>query len=298
MEKVAAVANPRQRSSSLTNQNGKTPQYEVNEEEEYSDSEEEKEDGDEKDKTTKDGVKEKEKTTKEKEIQEKQEIKEKEKKDKIPKENVSEYSDEDDSSDGVTEVVGDLEDCEKSVNPILNNVSNLSSRQRSASVSPHAARPVLDFDDVVSGKISPHHTKSASQKKRSQTPQKTKRPTVLSEELFKPPPEHFKEEPKLNNLSEVQGSMNLIPENISAKPLEQIVDEVVRVLSKEDIKYRKRKNKYIWKCTGDIGRETVQLELEIMNVKNSMCGIMVRRIQGSFPCYQELYQRIKKELKI
>jgi len=222
---------------------------------------------------------------------------EKEKKVKIPKENESEDSGEDDSSE--EEVEGGMEDGDNSsmsVNPTINNVSNLSSRQRSASVSPHIARPVLDFDDVISGKICPT-AKSASQKKRSQTPQKTKRPTVLSEELFKPP-EHIKEESKLNNLSEVQGSMNLIPENISSKPLEQIVEEVVRVLSKEDIKYRKRKNKYIWKCTGDIGRETVQLELEIMNVKNSMCGIMVRRIQGSFPCYQELYQRIKKELKI
>jgi len=168
-------------------------------------------------------------------------------------------------------------------------------RQRSASVSPHVARPVIDFDDVISGKIG----KTVSIKKRSPTPQKLKRPTVLSEELFKPP-EQLKEpeETKLNNLSEVQGSMNLLPENISAKPLEQIVEEIVRVLTKEDIKYRKRKNKFIWKCTADVGLETVQLELEIMNVKNNMCGIMVRRIQGSFPCYQELYQRIKKELNI
>jgi len=188
MEKVAAVAT-RQRSSSLTNKNGKTPQYEVNEEDEYSDSEEEIEDGNEKDKTTKDEVKEKEKITKEKEIKEikekeikekeKQEKREKEKKDKIMKENGSEYSDEDDSSDEETEGVGHLDDGENSsvaVNPIINNVSNLSSRQRSASVSPHVARPVLDFDDVISGKINPPPTKSASQKKKITNTTKNKTP--------------------------------------------------------------------------------------------------------------------------
>jgi len=186
---------------------------------------------------------------------------------------------------------------EKSLNPTLDNVAALSSRQRSASVSPHVARPVLDFDEVISGKIAP--VKSGSNKKRSQTPQKSKRPSVLSEELFKPPePVKVPEESKLNNLSEVQGSLNLIPENISAKPLDQIIDEVVRVLTLEDIKYRKRKNKCMWKCTAEVGHETVQLELEIMNVKNNMFGIMVRRMQGSFPCYQELYQRIRKELKL
>jgi len=175
---------------------------------------------------------------------------------------------------------------------------SLHSRQRSASVSPGLARPVIDFDDVKSGKITP----SKPPKKRAQTPQKTKRPTVLSEGLFNPPMESLTvkepEEPKLNNLSDVHGGMNIIPENTSTKPLEEIVNELLRVLNKEDIRYRKRKNKYIWKCSAEVGGEAVQVEVEIMNIKidGKIRGIMVRRIQGSFPHYQELYQRIKQTL--
>jgi len=121
--------------------------------------------------------------------------------------------------------------------------------------------------------------------------------------MFKPPEAIKKfqesiEQTKLHQLSQVQGGMNLVPENVSLKPLEQIVEEVLRVIQKEDLKYRKRKNKFIWKCSADISNETVQLELEIMNVKNNHYGIMVRRIQGSFPAYQVLYNRIKKELHL
>jgi len=260
MDKVVATST-RQRSSSL-NKNGKTPQFEVNDEDdEYSSSSDDNEGNKEsKESQTNDVDSEKEEVT--------------------PS---TDANDEIANTQVTSSVVASLKDPLTTI------------RQRSASVSPHAARPVIDFDDVISGKI----VKTVSIKKRSPTPQKTKRPTVLSEELFKPP-EQLKEpeESKLNNLSEVQGSMNLLPENISSKPLEQIEKEIVRVLNKEDIKYRKRKNKFIWKCTAEVGYETVQLELEIMNVKNNMCGIVVRRIQGSFPCYQELYQRIKKELNI
>jgi len=177
-------------------------------------------------------------------------------------------------------------------NPALENIN----RQRSASMSPHNLRPVLDFEDVITGKIKPTKVNS---KKRNQTPQKVKRP-VLSEELFKPP-ETIKDSPentKINQLSQVQGGMNLVPENISSKPVEQIVEEIIRVLTAVDIKHRKRKHKYIWKCTADINSEPVQLELEIMNVKNNNHGILVRRIQGSFPSYQVLYNRIKKELRL
>jgi len=269
------VSTTRQRASSLTtNKNGKTPQYEVNDEDdEYSSSSEEKEIETEK---IQNGEKEKEKDNEE------------------DCNGCNENEECTSQTDEVDEKTQEGTTKTSSVTPVINSLSTLN-RQRSASVSPHAARPVIDFEDVISGKIG----KSTTPKKRSQTPQKIKRPSVLSEEFFKPPePPKEPEEAKLNNLSEVQGSMNLLPENISAKPLDQIVDEVVRVLNKEDIKFRKRKNKYIWKCTAEVGRETVQLELEIMNVKNDTCGIMVRRIQGSFPCYQELYQRIKKELNI
>jgi len=261
MDKVVATST-RQRSSSL-NKNGKTPQFEVNDDDDdYSSSSEDYEDDKESSK----------------EIKEKDEVDSDEDEDTTPP-----NTDENDEAQKLS----------NSAAPSLDPLSTI--RQRSASVSPHVARPVIDFDDVISGKIG----KTVSVKKRSPTPQKLKRPSVLSEDLFKPPEQTKEnEESRLNNLSEVQGSMNLLPENISSKPLEQIVDEVVRVLNKEDIKYRKRKNKFIWKCTADIGHETVQLELEIMNVKNNMCGIMVRRIQGSFPCYQELYQKIKKELNI
>jgi len=176
-------------------------------------------------------------------------------------------------------------------NPILDSLN----RQRSSSVSPHNPRPVLDFGDVISGKVKPTKVNS---KKRAPTPQRVKRP-VLSDEVFKPPEvKDASEQTKLNQLSQVQGGMSLVPDNISAKPLDQIVEEVLRVFSKEDIKHSKRKNKFIWKCSAEISNETVQLELEIMNVKNNNYGIMARRIQGSFPSYQVLYNRIKKELHI
>jgi len=180
-------------------------------------------------------------------------------------------------------------------NPILESLT----RQRASSVSPQIPRPVLDFEDVITGKVKPA---KINPKKRNQTPQKIKRP-VLSEEMFKPPEASKKfqealEQTKPHQLSQVQGGMNLVPENVSLKPLEQIVEEVLRVIQKEDLKHRKRKNKFIWKCSADISNETVQLELEIMNVKNNNYGIMVRRIQGSFPAYQVLYNRIKKELHL
>jgi len=96
-------------------------------------------------------------------------------------------------------------------NPALENIS----RQRSASMSPHNIRPVLDFEDVISGKIKPQKLNS---KKRNQTPQKVKRP-VLSEELFKPP-EALKEniETKINQPPPVPAGMNLdvVPDNITS----------------------------------------------------------------------------------
>jgi len=200
------------------------------------------------------------------------------------------YSEHDTSSEDVE----DLQDHLSAVNPTLEALN--ANRQRSASMSPHNPRPVIDFDELIAGKLTPVRNVN---KKRSQTPQKIKRP-VLSEELFVPPEglKEAAESSKVNHLSEVQGSMNLVPDNISSKPLDQIVEEVVRVLNKEDIKHRKRKHKFIWKCSAEISNEPVQLELEIMNVKNNMYGIMVRRIQGSFPTYQVLYNRIKKGLDI
>jgi len=201
-------------------------------------------------------------------------------------------SEHDTSSEDIEELQDNLS---SSVNPTLEALN--ANRQRSASMSPHNPRPVIDFDELIAGKLTPVRN---VHKKRSQTPQKIKRP-VLSEELFIPP-EGIKEVVesinKVNHLSEVQGGMNLVPDNISSKPLDQIVEEVVRVLNKEEIKHRKRKHKFIWKCSAEITNETVQLELEIMNVKNNMYGIMVRRIQGSFPTYQVLYNRIKKGLDI
>jgi len=182
------------------------------------------------------------------------------------------------------------------VNPTLESINNSINRQRSASMSPNNLRPVLDFEDVISGKVKPAKINS---KKRNQTPQKIKRP-VLSEELFKPPEgiKEAAEQIKINQLSQAQGGMNLVPDNISTKPLDEIIEEITRVLTQDDIKYRKRKNKFIWKCTAEINNEPVQLELEIMNVKYNNHGILVRRIQGSFPSYQVLYNRIKKELSL
>jgi len=175
------------------------------------------------------------------------------------------------------------------VNPTVDQLS-ANRRQRSVSMSPHNARPVIDFDNIKQGKITPQKP----QKKRSQTPQKVKRPTI-TEEVFKPP-EAADSSPEVNHISEA--TVNVVPENISSKPLEQIVEEILRVLQKEEIRHRKRKNKYNWKCSAEISNETVQLELEIVKVKNNNFGIVVRRIQGSFPNYQVLYNRIKKELNL
>jgi hypothetical protein len=201
-------------------------------------------------------------------------------------------SEHDTSSEDIEELQEHLS--ASSANPTLDALN--ANRQRSASMSPHNPRPVIDFDELIAGKLTPVRN---VHKKRSQTPQKIKRP-VLSEELFIPPEglKEVAESSKVNHLSEVQGSMNLVPDNISSKPLDQIVEEVVRVLNKEEIKHRKRKHKFIWKCSAEISNEPVQLELEIMNVKNNMYGIMARRIQGSFPTYQVLYNRIKKGLDI
>jgi len=206
----------------------------------------------------------------------------------------SEYSDEEDIlNDTNSEYQGELQEDPE------NSLANLQIRQRAASVSPHVPRPVLAFDDVVSGKIST--PTKMTDKKHSLTPNKTKnRPSVLNGDMFKPPEEEKVEThnpPKVNSLPQ-DTSMSLHSETVSNKKLEEIVEELVRVLSKEEIKYRKRKNKYIWKCSSDVGFETVQMELEIIQVKDNMCGIVARRVQGSFPHYQELYQRFKRELHI
>jgi len=174
------------------------------------------------------------------------------------------------------------------LNPTVEQLS-ANRRQRSVSMSPHNARPVIDFDNIKQGKITPQK----AQKKRSQTPQKVKRPAI-TEEVFKPPEGADPSSPDYVS----EANVNIVPENISSKPLDQIVEEILRVLQKEDIKHRKRKNKCIWKCSADISNETVQLELEIMKAKNNNFGIVVRRIQGSFPNYQVLYNRIKKEINL
>jgi serine/threonine protein kinase len=173
------------------------------------------------------------------------------------------------------------------LNPTVDALS-ANRRQRSVSMSPHNARPVIDFDNVKQGKLTPQKP----QKKRSQTPQKVKRPAI-TEEVFKPP-EGDPASPEII----AEATVNIVPENISSKPLNEIVDEILRVLQKEEIRHRKRKNKFIWKCSAEISNEPVQLELEIMKVKNNNFGIVVRRMQGSFPNYQVLYNRIKKELNL
>lgn len=176
------------------------------------------------------------------------------------------------------------------LNPTVDAIS-ANRRQRSVSMSPHNARPVIDFDNIKQGKLTPQKP----QKKRSQTPQKVKRPAI-TEEVFKPPEGADSSTPDVNHVAEA--TVNIVPENISSKPLDQIVEEILRVFQKEDIRHRKRKNKCIWKCSAEISNETVQLELEIMKVKNNNFGIVVRRIQGSFPNYQVLYNRIKKEISL
>uniref|UniRef100_A0A6B2KZD1 non-specific serine/threonine protein kinase n=1 Tax=Arcella intermedia TaxID=1963864 RepID=A0A6B2KZD1_9EUKA len=206
-----------------------------------------------------------------------------------PYENEEEEESSSDNSPGGLHLGDSDEEIEQQSPLSVSQIKSNDTRNRSSSLS----RPVLDFDDVINGKIS---ASAKTPKKRSQTPQKTKRPTVLSEELFQPPPQPKE---KLNNASDIQGSMSLISENISSKPLEQICSEVVRVLSSnEAVKFRRRKNRYIWKCSCEIQHELVQMEIEIMNTKNETHGVLFRRVRGSFPNYQEFYQIIRKDLKI
>jgi len=157
-------------------------------------------------------------------------------------------------------------------------------------------RPIIDFENIKANKITP----TKAHKKRSQTPQKIRRP-VLTEAVFKPPPEGSSNESlpsELDSLPETDNqNMALLTESISNKPLEQIVEEVLRVLHAQGLNCRKRKNKYIWKCTAQINNETVTLQLEIIKVTENF-GIILRRIQGSFQGYQALYNRIKKDIQL
>jgi len=171
------------------------------------------------------------------------------------------------------------------VPPSSNPVSTR--RNRSASMSPdNNNRPIIDLENIIQNKIAtPKH------KKRSQTPQKSRRP-VLSEAVFKPPEES--NSPELKHV-EQEVNMTLLSEN---KSLSQIVDEVVRVLTSQGINYRKRKNKYLWKCSVQTNNEIVTLQLEIIKANSTNYGIILRRIQGSFQGYQVLYNEIKKDLNL
>jgi len=174
-------------------------------------------------------------------------------------------------------------------------------RQRSVSMSPNNNnRPIIDFENIKQNKITPSKNHN---KKRSQTPQKIRRP-VLNESVFKPPSEAAEESPEshspeIERLTEVEGqAMALLPETVSSKPLDQIVEEIVRVLHSQSLNFRKRKNKYIWKASTQINNETVTLQLEIFKDHSENFGIILRRIQGSFQGYQILYNRIKKEIQL
>jgi len=105
------------------NKNGKTPQFEVNDEDdEYSSSSDDKEDS--------------------KESNEKSQTKVKDDVDSEKDEATmsTDANDENANAQGISSVT--------SLKDTLTTI-----RQRSASVSPHVARPVIDFDDVISGKI-------------------------------------------------------------------------------------------------------------------------------------------------
>jgi len=178
-----------------------------------------------------------------------------------------------------------------------NTNSAASRRQRSVSMSPNNhARPVMDFENVKQNKVTPK-----PHKKRAQTPQKVRRP-VLTEAVFKPPSDNGSAEggasPELEHTSEVESNMTLISENISSKPLEQIAEEVVKVLNAQGLNYRKRKNKCIWKCSKQINSETVTLQIEIIQVPNNNFGVIIRRIEGNFHGYQVLYNLLKKDITL
>jgi serine/threonine protein kinase len=164
-------------------------------------------------------------------------------------------------------------------------------RQRAVSMSPNnIIRPVIDLELLKQNKT-PHKP----HKKRNQTPQKARRP-ILTESVFKPPP--IESPTGTNSVVTSDGFPPLLSEDISSKPLEQIVDEVIRVLQSQGLNIRKRKNKYLWKCTAPVNNETVTLQLEIIQVNTKEFGIIIRRIQGSFQNYQQLYNQIKKNLKL
>jgi len=151
-------------------------------------------------------------------------------------------------------------------------------------------RPVIDLELMKQNKT-PHKL----HKKRNQTPQKTRRP-ILTESVFKPPP--IESSTGTNSVVTSDGFPPLLSEDISSKPLDQIVDEVIRVLQSQGLNIRKRKNKYLWKCTAPVNNETVTLQLEIIQVNTKEFGIIIRRIQGSFQNYQQLYNQIKKNLNL
>jgi len=86
----------------------------------------------------------------------------------------------------------------------------------------------------------------------------------------------------------------------SRKSLEKIVEELLRVLSKEGIKHKKLKDKNIFVCSVGTSEGIVRLEVEIVNVNKSgdIRALNFKRTGGDVWAYKGVYDKIIKELSL
>eukprot|EP01128_Nolandella_sp_AFSM9_P006758 TRINITY_DN354_c0_g1_i2.p1 TRINITY_DN354_c0_g1~~TRINITY_DN354_c0_g1_i2.p1 ORF type:complete len:614 (-),score=137.51 TRINITY_DN354_c0_g1_i2:935-2776(-) len=170
-------------------------------------------------------------------------------------------------------------------------------RERSASVATGPARPVINMEDISSGKLSPSKRRKRGNGDKGsghgrENSSSSGRPSITNATFFDPVPVA----PATPELTDAVHTA-LGNEKTSKLPADDVMAELLRVLNstKPSIVVKTTaENKYLVKCSCTIDSESVKFDCEVVNVvkDTELKAIQIKRISGDVWTFKKVYQSI------